>query len=212
MESNKKAAKRGRNYAKLIEALQHEHVGMCHSTACDINAAYDHGSFLYAAHALINATEGCIEVEKEFSKFNASSAEIEQERKTFVAETPQLICKACNSVNWNVDGGDSCGACTAELPRYIEEVPDWSNVAGKRHPDVNIEGSKSLRDMANTARTVLNRYGQSAGLDPEGDGYETIMGDLLSDFMHFCDMKGIDFESSLDSARRHYGAEIDEED
>ncbi len=32
--------------------------------------------------------------------------------------------------------------------------------------------------------------------------------DLLVDMMHFCDDKGVDFESMLETAREHYNMEI----
>ena len=62
----------------------------------------------------------------------------------------------------------------------------------------------------------LLRLAEVSGLerDLEGDP-QTVLADLLADLMHWCDMQqgehcpghGIDFESALQRARRHYTQE-----
>ncbi len=42
----------------------------------------------------------------------------------------------------------------------------------------------------------------------EGDGYETAVGDMLTDFLHFASQNRFSFWTALGRATFHYGAEI----
>jgi len=63
-------------------------------------------------------------------------------------------------------------------------------------------------ERANRIVSVMNEYCQvlEGRVFNDDDGDIT---DLLTDLMHFCEQKGIDFATCLRMARTHYAAETD---
>lgn len=60
------------------------------------------------------------------------------------------------------------------------------------------------------ALEVLDGYAETIG-DTTGD-YPTVVQDLLSDLMHFCDQNGIEFDPLIGAARLNFEAERPDED
>jgi len=75
----------------------------------------------------------------------------------------------------------------------------------KRIPDP--EGMNEQR--SEWAGSALQHFASLTGQSRAGDPDEDIMGDLLADFMHYCDDNDLDFNKILDTARMHYDAETD---
>jgi hypothetical protein len=69
------------------------------------------------------------------------------------------------------------------------------------------------KDRAARAEKVLIAYAHLEGRMDELAGYrlaETLLSDLLADFMHLADRKKMDFKNCLDVAQMHFDAEIAE--
>ena len=71
------------------------------------------------------------------------------------------------------------------------------------HPTKGIDRTNLAR--AKTARKALCRSLRNRGESPVADSDS--VGDLLADLMHFCDWKGLDFDSLLKYARLNYNEE-----
>ena len=60
-------------------------------------------------------------------------------------------------------------------------------------------------DRAEWAAAALRHFRCITSTD-DGD----VIGDLLADLMHWCDRNGVEFDTALSRARRHYEAETGE--
>jgi hypothetical protein len=102
--------------SKLRAALEAEHVERCGSSSCDIQAAFDHELYLWAAHLLVNATdEGIEQTEELLGAIDPSEKDLDAERDYLVRSVRHATCPACNAVNWSrdhfVNAVERCSNC-----------------------------------------------------------------------------------------------------
>lgn len=62
-------------------------------------------------------------------------------------------------------------------------------------------------DRASWAHQALKEFARVTNMDIAGEDDETILGDLLTDLMHWCDRNRISFEEVLAGAYRDYADE-----
>lgn len=62
-------------------------------------------------------------------------------------------------------------------------------------------------DRARWARIAADVFARETGLTTDGDGYETIIGDLICDLHHLADREGIVWKAVIDRQDFHYEAE-----
>jgi hypothetical protein len=62
-------------------------------------------------------------------------------------------------------------------------------------------------DRAMWAQTALDAFAEVTNMDTAGEDAQTILTDLLADFMHWSDRNGVDFAEVLASAKAHYEEE-----
>lgn len=67
-------------------------------------------------------------------------------------------------------------------------------------------------DRAYWAQVALKSFARETRMDTAGEDDETILGDLLTDLMHFCDRHDIDFQRKLIGATVNYEEEKADED
>lgn len=68
------------------------------------------------------------------------------------------------------------------------------------------KAAKALRVYAREMMTNPSAARQELEVDPK-----TVIGDLICDIRHYCDMRGISFDEALLSGQTHYHAETNEE-
>lgn len=64
-------------------------------------------------------------------------------------------------------------------------------------------------DRADWARSAAKAFAKRTGQTVEGDGWDTIIMDLIADLAHFCDREGLELEDLVQRAANHYDAETD---
>lgn len=64
---------------------------------------------------------------------------------------------------------------------------------------------------AEYANRAVTAFAHATNTDVGGEPNETILGDLLTNLMHWCDRQGIDFDAKLLGARVNYDAETSSE-
>lgn len=113
-------------YKRLIETLESlvesEHMCGCDQSTCDIKAAWDHGSSLWAIQLFRWSGAGSDEfynLVKKLPKRFENDAEIE--RRVFVEEVEYAECPHCNAVVWDPQwvtnaGMIFCNSCAREFP------------------------------------------------------------------------------------------------
>jgi hypothetical protein len=62
-------------------------------------------------------------------------------------------------------------------------------------------------ERAEWAQTALDAFARETGQDKSGDDDQTILTDLVGDFMHWCDRNSVDFAVVLHGAQVHYAEE-----
>jgi hypothetical protein len=62
-------------------------------------------------------------------------------------------------------------------------------------------------DRASWAAHAIEAFSDITNMRNDGEDDETILGDLLTDLMHWCDRQGIDFDTKLITARVNYAVE-----
>lgn len=70
-------------------------------------------------------------------------------------------------------------------------------------------------DRADWAIAALEAFAEQTGQDKSGDLANepaTVVGDLLTDLMHYCGQNGLDFTKILKDAKRTYEEELAEDD
>lgn len=77
---------------------------------------------------------------------------------------------------------------------------------------VPIDPDNLNNERADWAEAALDAFALVTRMDTAGEDYETILGDLLCDLMHWCDRNGVDFDVMLDVARMGYEDETTEKD
>lgn len=63
---------------------------------------------------------------------------------------------------------------------------------------------------AEWAQAALDTFAAITRMDTAGEETETILGDLLANFMHLCHQQNLDFVCLLGAGRTHFEAEIAE--
>lgn len=78
-------------------------------------------------------------------------------------------------------------------------------------PDATENEGTTNAERASWAELALRAYGRRTGTVHKvvGDDEDPvfIVGDLLADLAHWCDRHGVDLQSAIHSATRHYQAE-----
>lgn len=64
------------------------------------------------------------------------------------------------------------------------------------------------KDRAERAEKSLKAYAPEVGLSPDLDEPDTMVTDLITDLMHYCDWKEISFNMVLFRAEDHYREEV----
>ena len=90
-------------------------------------------------------------------------------------------------------------------------TPSPELLAKLQEPSPDCEGREMNLSRARWAEAPLCYFSQITGSDMDGDD-PTALGDLLGDLMHYCDVQEIDFEETLQRARRYYYDEKHEEE
>jgi hypothetical protein len=119
---------KARLYRAIADALENdEHIARCDDSACDINAAYRQGLYLWAAH-MLDSSGACDDPDDPVSvAYRRYQARVRAWRKHESAECAELCdsphqdCPRCNAIVWN-DEDERCGNCLAALPRYTWRV------------------------------------------------------------------------------------------
>lgn len=112
--------------ADLRDALKLDHVEACNhhiDNTCDINTAYKHKLYAWAAHLLMGATE-CEAVSAAFREYahtfpdDGSLQRHLSEQCAELRTIPHVKCTNCDYVVWEPDAccGDHCGNCNAKIP------------------------------------------------------------------------------------------------
>ena len=65
-------------------------------------------------------------------------------------------------------------------------------------------------ERAEWAAFAVDQFGEITKMHSAGEPSETILGDLLTSLMHYCDRQGIDFKTKLLVAEVNYDAETAE--
>lgn len=81
--------------------------------------------------------------------------------------------------------------------------------AAKPHYFDDPEEPGKNEDRAGWAQTALEAFATETGLDlePDADGPETALGDLLANLGHYCDRNGLELSKILRTAEMQYNAE-----
>ena len=66
-------------------------------------------------------------------------------------------------------------------------------------------------DRAEWADAAIKAFAFTVRMDPVVEGEDTVLTDLLTDMMHWCDRRSFTFADCLRRAQAHYEAEIDGE-
>lgn len=61
------------------------------------------------------------------------------------------------------------------------------------------------------AQTALDAFARITRMDAAGEDDSTVLGDLLTDLMHWCDDNGVDFKSTLAASITRYDEEAAQE-
>jgi hypothetical protein len=72
-------------------------------------------------------------------------------------------------------------------------------------------GLEANLERAEWAEEAMQRFRALTGQDPEADGREEILSDLLADMLHLARFHGIDPYAVIERGERHYSYELDEE-
>lgn len=105
----------------LIAALKKEHVDDCHdNNTCDVNAAFHHECYLWAAKLLTSATE-CPETEAALADFDPDEETLEEERAKLLA-MPHMTCGRCNAILWTEEARATCGNCRTEVVCNLDDI------------------------------------------------------------------------------------------
>jgi hypothetical protein len=72
------------------------------------------------------------------------------------------------------------------------------------------EEQEMNRRRARWAQNAIEAFAEETGLDPDVDGWDSIMGDLLTDMMHFADQRGVSWPELEALAYRRFEEEIEE--
>lgn len=62
-------------------------------------------------------------------------------------------------------------------------------------------------DRAEWAQAALDAFADVTDMDIACEDGETVLGDLLTDLMHWCDRNGVDFQKKLAGAALNYKEE-----
>jgi hypothetical protein len=68
------------------------------------------------------------------------------------------------------------------------------------------EMPKKNVERASWAWNAMETFMKETGL-ADDDVFETVAGDFLGDFLHMCDLLGVDFEELLEKGREHHRVE-----
>lgn len=112
--------------ADLRDALKAEHIQACNhhvTNTCDINTAYKHKLYAWAAHLLMGATE-CEAVTNAFREYahtfpdDGTFQRHLSEQCAELLAVPHIKCTNCDDVVWEPDDccGDRCGNCNVKIP------------------------------------------------------------------------------------------------
>jgi hypothetical protein len=69
-------------------------------------------------------------------------------------------------------------------------------------------GSTTNDDRASWADLAVDAFGEACGLAAGAESLDEIVGDLIGDLLHLVTREGFDADEVLDSARRHFVAEV----
>lgn len=58
------------------------------------------------------------------------------------------------------------------------------------------------------AQTALDAFAKTTNMDAAGEDDSTVLADLLTDLMHWCDDNGVDFKSTLAASINRYDEEV----
>jgi hypothetical protein len=62
-------------------------------------------------------------------------------------------------------------------------------------------------ERAEWAQVALNAFAKETRMDTAGEDDATVLGDLLTNLMHWCDRNGVDFDTKLTGAVVNYETE-----
>ena len=71
---------------------------------------------------------------------------------------------------------------------------------------------RNNRIRAGWAETAVIAFARETHMDSSGDlehACSSVIGDLVANLMHYCDVMGHDFEACLSTARMHYEHEVE---
>lgn len=73
------------------------------------------------------------------------------------------------------------------------------------------DADPSNEQRSEWAQTALDAFARTTDMDTAGEDDDTILGDLLTDLMHWCDYNNVDFEAKLANSIGMYEEELVEE-